>query len=747
MSIIFREPVLTLDEKIKIMQDFTLAYQQEDHTALREVRCLRVQFPAVMGPIREHDELAGRIGGLPIGFNPQAECMQLGYYLDEEELDRLLSETVREDQRQSLLSLRAFWRENITLKKIKARYDESLLQAVPDKHYVYDRAPAYALYRISGTNLDFGKLLHMGVVGLKEKLHTLAQTNPASHSYYEASEMALDIYRDTCLHYEQLALEQAERAENKRETLLRRLARALHHISEQPASSFMEALQMVLLYWLLSGSFNFGRMDTYMAEYYVRDVDTGKITEAEALDLLCSMWRAMGWREKPYDTRVVIGGEGRKNPEEADRFCMLAIRASMQTHDVTPQLTLRICSSTPQQVMELAYEALGSGTTFPILYSDDVNIPAVMKAFGLPRETAEQYCPYGCGEYVIFHQSLGTPSGLINLLKVLELTLNNGYDLHTGEPQGLHTGYLWEDADFESLWFRYTKQVDELMKQLARQEEIEYIVAGEECSFLFFSMLFDDCLERGLTLLEGGVRYLGGTVESYGNINTADSLTAIKKLIFEEKLLDAHTLMHALENNFEGYPEVHSLLLEAPKYGNDDKEADSMAVRVHEQVCTSAAEKSRETCLHSYLVVVINNNANTVLGKHTAASADGRKAHTFMANANSPFRGADRKGVTAMLNSLVKLRPDLHAGCVQNLKLSSDWFHPSQKMAAALVSAYFASGGSQAMVSVVRREELEDAMRNPEKYPNLLVRVGGFSARFVQLAKPEQQEILMRTLY
>lgn len=419
----------------------------------------------------------------------------------------------------------------------------------------------------------------------------------------------------------------------------------------------------------------------------------------------------------------------------------------MITRDVTPQLTLRFDKSTPADIMQLAWESIGMGTTFPMLYPDDINIPATMQAFGIPRDQAAQYCPYGCGEYVLFHRSLGTPSGLINLLKVLELTLNNGHDLHTNEPQGLHTGYLWDDLDFESLWARYTRQVDALMLQLARQEEIEYRLAGENCAFLYFSLLFDDCIARGKPLLSGGIQHLGGTVESYGNINTADSLTAIQEWVFEKKTIDPHELLHALESNFEGYEQLRAQLLSSPKFGNDNDAADTMACRVHEQVCLSAIQAGTQTGLDSYLVVIINNNANTVLGKHTAASADGRRAHTFMANANSPFRGADRQGLTAVLNSMAKLRPDIHAGCVQNLKLSKDLFCKDLQLPAALVQGFFDQGGCQAMVSVVGRDDLLNAMKQPDHYRNLIVRVGGFSARFVELNRHEQQEILMRTLY
>jgi len=408
---------------------------------------------------------------------------------------------------------------------------------------------------------------------------------------------------------------------------------------------------------------------------------------------------------------------------------------------------------------------------------------------------------------VIFHRSVGTPSGLINLLKILEITLNDGCDMLTGERLGPAgdapgasanvttdgmvkdtlggtadnptggtaddpTGSTTDDPTdgttdaptgspmgaaasvatvgfktFEELWDAYCRNVEYFAEQLARQEELEYQGAAATCPFLYLSILFDDCIERGRGILDGGARYLGGTLESYGNINTSDSLLAIKRLVFDKKAVTMETLRRALKSDFDGYENIRALLLKQPKFGNDDEEADGMAVMVHEQICRAAIEAGKATSLHSYLIVIINNNANSVLGKLTSASADGRKAFTFLANANNPYRGGDKTGLTAMLNSLVKLKSGIHAGCVQNIKFSKEMFIEHRDLARAVMSAYFAGGGSQAMLSVVGKEDLENAMREPDKYKNLIVRVGGFSARFVELGFEERKEILARTIY
>ena len=752
MFTIMHESMLSTDEKINLMKAFTDMYKKYENEppAIREAMCLKVQFPAVMGKMTDEDLFAGRLGAVPIGFNPQEECQQLGYYFDEYHFNEIMNEDITQDQRIMMLEMRSFWETQHTIRKIKDSYDRDLKKAIPDKFYPYERAAAYALYRISGTQLDFGFLLEHGLGGLEQLIEEKKKNcGEKAAALYDGMLTAVGVLSDTCLYYREMVLKMLESAENEaRACHLSELASALLHISQERPGSFLEAIQLVLLYWLQSGSLNLGRMDTYLASYYVRDVDSGRITEARALELLKGMWKALSVRNKPYDTRVVIGGKGRACQEAADRFCLLAIQATLERMDVVPQLTLRFSKETPEPVMEKAYEAIGRGATFPMLYCDEVNIPAVSRAFGVDLLTAQDYCPYGCGEYVIYHQSIGTPSGLINLLKVLEVTLNNGHDLHTDEQLAPEWGGLEDYASFEELAGVYKRQCEYFLKYLAIQEEKEYQTAGRECAFLYFSMLYDDCIEKGRALLDGGVRYLGGTLESYGNINTADSLTAIRKLVYDEKKIAPKTLLKALKSNFQGYEEIRNQLLAAPKYGNDDEAADGMALMVHDHICRAASRAGKQyTDLAGYLIVIINNNANTVLGKHTSASADGRFAHTFMSNANNPFNGSDVSGLTALLNSLSKPDASIHAGCVQNMKFSKQMFTEYPQKVRAMLDAYFGSGGTQAMISVTGRDDLEHAMREPEKYKNLLVRVGGFSARFIELGEEEQREIIARTMY
>ena len=257
----------------------------------------------------------------------------------------------------------------------------------------------------------------------------------------------------------------------------------------------------------------------------------------------------------------------------------------------------------------------------------------------------------------------------------------------------------------------------------------------------------DDCLATGKGMFEGGVRYLGGTLESYGNSNTADSLTAIRELVYDKKAVTLGQIREMLNANFKGFEKQRKMLLDCPKYGNDNETADQMLVEIHNHLCEFTRKQKKNTQLHSYLVVIINNDANTVMGMQTPASPDGRLAYTFMNPGNNPVGGADKNGITAFLNSLVKPSTAFHAGAVQNMKFSKVLFTENRPMLEALLKTYWQKGGAQAMMTIVSRGELEDAMKNPENYQNLIVRVGGFSERFVNLPPETQREILARTLY
>jgi len=735
-----------------IEQEFTETYKGyiDAHKAIREAKCLEVLYPASLGDIQDEDLIAGRIEPPLIGFSPDEWGQTaFGYYCVTDDIEELLDDdSIDEENKNTLRELVEFWREEDTSAKLRDRYPDQMKEYLPSDNWMGDSGIAFPLYRLTGGNINYRKLLSLGIPGMIEEIQRLKSKGNGEPEFYDSAQIAMEVFIQSALWYAEQAQSLAEKTKDKQRTdELRKMAQALEKITQRAPETFREAMQLFWLYSILSDVRNHGRMDVYLGDFLAQDLDEGRLTEEEALRLTQSLWQLMIDRKTRVHNRIIIGGRGRPNEANADRFALIAMEASRTVPEIEPQLSLRFYDGQNPELMNKALDVLGEGRTFPILYNDDVNIPAVEKAFGYSEELAIQYVPYGCGEYIIDHKSFGTPSGVINLLKSLEVTLHDGWDPHDERSMGLSLGKFEDFETFEDLWNAYKIQVEHYVDIMAEQESLEYKVAAEEASYLYMSVLYDGCLERGKDMFSGGIDYVGGTLETYGNTNTADSLTAIKRLVYDEQRISKGDLLQALDDNFEGHEHIRNLLRNAPKYGNDNHEADEMYLRVHNHVCNYVQSQKNRTDLFAYLVVIINNSANTLMGRQTSASADGRFAGTSMANGNNPTSGYDENGITAFLNSISKPPTDLHAGAVQNMKFGPDMFTTHREKLESLLSTYFNNGGQQAMLTVVDRDVLERALEEPEEYRHVFVRVGGFSARFVDLDRDVQQEILERTLY
>lgn len=732
---------------------FTEVYKEyiDAHKAIREAMCLKAQYPDYFAEIRKGDLFAGRIDHGLVGFSPDEwGSTAFGYYCQFEEIEKILNEFDYTDKEEkNIREMMNFWKKEDTSNKLRESYPEEMKKYLPSDDWMNSSGIAFPLYRLTGGNIDNDKLLKLGIPGLQKEINEkLTNAEPGKKEFYEGALIALDVLISVAKHYASQARYFAKETDDDEWAHeLNKAADVLDMITVSKPKNLREAIQLFWLYSLIGDIRNHGRMDVYLGDFYVNDIESGTLTKVEALKLLQSLWKLMADRNTVVHGRIIIGGKGRRNEKNADEFALLAMEATRTVHEIEPQLSLRIYDGMDKRLYEKALDVIGEGRTYPILYNDDVNIPSIVKAFEFTPVETEQYVPYGCGEYILEHQSFNTPSGVINLLKALEVTLHNGKDPLTGKVIGLQLGEFEDFKTFDELLAAYKKQVEFFVDFMAQQEELEYKIAGESAPFLFMSILYDDCLEKGKGMFEGGIRYLGGTLETYGNTNTADSLTAIKNLVYERNEISPKELLAALDSDFEGYEELRNKLRQEPKYGNDIDEADSMLVNIHEHVCNYVRDQKHKTNLDSYLVVIINNSANTLMGHYTSASADGRQAKTYMNNGNAPSGGNDKEGITAMLNSIVKPETSIHAGSVQNMKFSKRMFTENREQLKALLKTYFEKGGAQAMITVVNKNDLENAMKEPEKYQHIFVRVGGFSARFVELSRDVQLDILSRTLY
>lgn len=737
----------TLEEQLEIMEAYTRTHREhlEDPKELREVECLKVLYPRLFRKIERGDLFAGRLDFLPIGFGCVTSLGGVGHYCVFNKLLAFKDQLETPEQKARVDRLYEYWLDH----DLKTTYCREVLTEDTIGRFIDVNYPMIATARLSGMMLDYPKLLDNGISGLEQMLQNKLEQNP-SHSFFRAGLECLDLFTRCAEALRDKALDQSrEELEGFRKKELEQIAADLDKIKKDKPETFPQALQLFWLYAMLAGVINYGRLDDYLGPYLVEDYKAGRLTRDQAFRYVKCLWTMIENRRTTVNGRVIVGGRGRKHPEEADEFLHLALKVAKECRYVEPQFTLRVTKDTSEEIWNEAMDALGSGATYPTIYNDEVNIPAVSYGMRVDETTAEQYVPFGCTEFVIQGRSTGTPNICMNLLKLLTIFMNEGVDPVDGirKNREIPCKPLEEYTSFDEFYQAYLRLLDYYMDLSIDAQYYSYEVMNREVSFLFTSLLMEECIGRGKALLDRGVEFLGGTNEIYGLVNAADGLWAIRDLVFERKKYLLGEIGKAMLADFKGCEALRKDLWECDKYGNDLDTVDNMVVNLYEYVAKGVRERGIKAGMQYFLVVISNNQLNTEWGRRTGASPDGRYAGQFMNPANNPQGGANTSGPTAMLNSLAKIDARFHAGSVQNIKFTPEFFQENREMIKSLFKVYFQRGGSHVMVTVVGRGVLEDAVKHPENYKDLIVRVSGFSAVFVNLEADIQQELMSRVLY
>lgn len=728
-------------DQLRIMEEYTKVHKKSKYLdkAIRELNCLKVLFPALFRSIEENDLIAGRLDYLPIGFGCVTSLGGVGHYCVFHKLREFKELLDTDEEKARVDQLYHYWEEN----DVKAIYCHDVLNDTIGR-FIDCRYPMMATARLSGMMLNYQKLMDLGINGIIEEIKE-KESNP----FIEASIECMYLLKDVIEKQKELVKNAMINADEERIKDLNMMLDDLDYIKDNKPETFHQALQLFWIYAMCAGVINYGRMDIVLGPFLKRDIDNGLIDEEEAYRYVKSLWTMIENRRTTVNGRIIVGGYGRNNEEACDLFTKICLRVCKDTRYVEPQFTLRLSKNTPDYIKDMAYDCIASGATYPTLYNDEVNIPAVEYAMGVDRKTAEQYVPFGCGEFVIQGKSVGTPNVLLNLVKIQQMVLNEGYDLMDGVKRSgnIYIPSLSEYKTFDDFYNKYKELLDYYYDLSVECQLHSYKIMNQEVSFLFTSILMDDCIDRGKALLDGGVEILGGTNETYGNINASDALYAIKTLVYDEKKYTLEQLNQAALHNFEGYENIQKDLWNLPKYGNDHDECDALAVDLYEHVSKGMRKRGVDHDMGYFLIVISNNQTNTDWGHETAASLDGRRKGVYMNPANNPQGGASRNGPTAMLNSLVKLNPKYHGGSVQNIKFTPRMMYEDKEKVKILFDTYFKNGGCQLMVTVVDHGVLQDAQKHPENYPDLLVRVAGYSAVFVNLSTDIQDELISRVLF
>lgn len=750
-------------KKLELAIQFTETYKkfENEHIAIREAMCLKSLYPAILSEIKDYDLFAGGSELSFVGFRYSFRDGDTGYFCDKfmiaEELEK---EEVTEDIKKICKEIICFWEDKTTLGIMGAidkseqpiEINNALLFPNDGKNWQEENIFANYMPRMAEINLNFDKLLKHGISGMKEIIGSYlekAKKAKKDIKIYEAMIIALDSFSDICKFYAENARILAITATDERKQDLLEMSEILNKIATNKPETFREAIQLLWLYTIISVIDNFGRMDVYLGDFYARDIDYGRITEEQALRLMQTLFQQIN------DTfigcgRIVLGGRGRANEENADRFALLAMKTVQNYHWKSelssPQVSLRIYQGMNQALFEKALDTVSKGSTYPFLYNDDKNITEIAAAYGVSIEEAQQYVMSNCGEFSIEHRSFGSPNGSIIYPKLFEVTLYNGYDPGTGMNMGLKTGEFTAFKTFEEFFEAYLQHVSFFVTLLTDKARKVYQLSDKNSCNLYSAMLFDGCLEKGRGLISGA-QYLGLDMETHGLVSVADSLTAIKELVFDKNLITGETMLKALRANFKGYEKEKRLMLEAPKFGNDHAAADEMAQALFTRVHTIIGEQAKRVGLDFCVASNISVDAYYHLGKKLGATPDGRSAGKPFTNGYNPLSGNDKNGITALLNSMTKMKPGNSGGQSNHIKLGSDMFTIHRKHTEALLGTYFENGGVYLCIEALNREALENAVQEPEKYQDLMVRIGGFSARFVTLPREFQLDILSRTQY
>ena len=725
---------------------------------------------------------------------------------------------ISEDTKKKLREVHKYWKGKTTSELALSYMAPEAAAAI--EHNIF--TPGNYFYNgVGHVTVQYEKVLEIGLEGIiREAARELAACNVGDgdyarkHCFLEAVIMSCAAVIGYAGRYAALAKQEAEACtDRKRKEELLQIASVCERVPARGARSFHEACQSFwfiqqLLQMESSGhSISPGRFDQYMYPYYQKDMAEGKITRDEAQELVDCIWVKLNDLNKARDAasaegfagyslfqNLIVGGQNENGEDVTNDLSFLCIWASAHVFLPQPSLSVRVWNCTPHELLVEAAKLTRTGIGLPAYYNDEVIIPSLMNR-GLTLEDARTYNIIGCVE----PQKAGKTEGwhdaaFFNMCRPLELVFSNGKD--KGEQVGLATGPVEQMGTFEEFYDAYKKQMEYCIGLLVNADNAIDTAHADRCPLPFLSSMVDDCMKRGKTVQEGGAVYNFTGPQGFGIANVADSLYAVRKLVFEEKKVTLSEYKKALALNFgKGFDSITvqemteeiikelakagqqpsqaqiagivkgimnteipdkdrelcekllAMIDEIPKYGNDIEEVDSFAREVA-YTYTKPLQNYRNPRGGIFQAGLYPVSANVPLGAQTGATPDGRLAHTPVADGVSPTAGRDIHGPTATANSVSKL----DHGIASNGTLLNQKFHPSALSGdeglnnfVALIRSYFDQKGSHMQFNVVDRNTLLDAQKYPEKYQHLVVRVAGYSALFTTLSRSLQDDIIRRT--
>jgi pyruvate formate-lyase/glycerol dehydratase family glycyl radical enzyme len=634
----------------------------------------------------------------------------------------------------------------------------------------------------------YDKAIRVGFKAIKEEAEQkmaeiLAQTMPGDtnnqYNFYRAVSIVCGGMITLTKRYAALAKEKAAAEKNPvRKAELEKMAEVLDWCMENPCRTYHEALQCLYMYQTClcleanMHGITFGRVDQYLGDFLERDLKNGTITEGYAQELLDLFYLKVAEMNKPWSNGATqsapgytsgqmmsMGGVDKDGKDASNKvtYMMLQCMARLVLHD--PPQSLRIHKNTPSELWEAAIETTKICGGIPTFENDDVIIPALMKR-GLTLEDARNYSPIGCvepgGNGNDWPACGGTGSmSYINLPNAVLLAINDGRLTmpmfgHKGEvPQvGLPTGHLYEMESFEQVKEAYLKQVDFFVRWHVMVNNNAEYVTRELLPLPVVSATMGGCMEKGMDVMYGGAKYNGSGIPGIGIGNVADSLYMIKHLCFDTKKCTTKELYDALINNWKGYEDLREYIKSSNlHYGNAESEVDELAAWASRTFAELVTSCTGPRC--NYTAAMFPVTANVIFGLMTGATPDGRSAGVPLADGISPVQQMDKNGPTAVVTSVASIDQTMFAnGTLLNMKFSPSALNGQDgiKKLSQLIQTYFDLGGMELQINVISAKTLKDAQERPEDYKNLVVRVAGFSAYFVEMHIAAQNDLISRTV-
>lgn len=648
-------------------------------------------------------------------------------------------------------------------KEWKAAYEAGLFT-----EFMEQRAPGH-------TCLD-GKIYKKGMLDFKREI---AQ-NIANLDYLNDPEAtdkleewkAMDISCDAVIVFAErhadLADEMAKKESNPaRKAELKKIAEVCRWVPANAPRTFWEAIQM---YWFvhlgtiteLNGwdAMNPGHFDQHLAPFYEKEIANGSLTRDEAKELISCFWVKVNNHTAPpkvgitakesgtYNdfTNINIGGIKSDGSDGTSKVSYIMLEVIEELHILQPGSSVHISAKTPDKFLHAAAHVIRQGHGYPSVFNPDVYVQELLRQGKSLQDAREGGCS-GCIEVGAFGKEAYLLTGYLNVPKIFEVTLNNGIDPVSGNVVGIPTGNPVDFKSFEELYDAFIKQVNFIVDQKIRVSNYIDRMFAKYAPAPFLSVVIEDCIAKGRDYYDGGPRYNTNYIQCTGLGTVTDSLSAIKKHVFEEKTFSMERLLTAVSKNFEGEGVLRQTIINrTPFFGNDDDYADSIAVRIYNDLLKTIDGKPNIKGGKFHLNM-LSTTCHIYFGKVMGATPNGRLAGKSISDGTSPSHGADTHGPSSVIKSLTKFDHIQSGGTLLNLRFLPSLMRREEdiKKLGQLIRSYFTLGGHHVQFNVVDTATLKAAQACPEDYKDLLVRMAGYSDYFNDMNADLQQEVIERT--